>query len=156
MTTILGVTLVLAALYFGSTWGKEYYRVKMGQTCTERMFLIEEAKKKYRAQSSGNPSRYSDLLPFLPFTGFPMCPWGGKYEHELDLDHPVTCTLNGDKNYEPATPGINPKRNGYMDLAVKRKTVTLFDYFYNKANWKGTDKDPLADDPKSKKSLFND
>jgi len=154
-TSIIGLTALVALLYFGATWGREYYKIQMCQTCTDRMFLIEDAKEKFRvSHPGGKPDMYSDLLAYLPFTGFPMCPWGGKYENELALDKKVTCSLNGDPVYEPSTPGVDLRRNGYMDLAKKRKSVSLFDYLYDKASWKNSDRDPLAKDEKQRKKLF--
>ena len=147
--SILGVVALTAGIYFGTIWGKEFYKIKMCETCTERMWLIEAAKKKYSANGHGKVSRYSELLPYLPFTGFPMCPFGGRYENELDLDKPVACTLNGNPDYEPKTPGIPLARNGYMDLAGKPKAVSFFDFFVTKAQKK------QVDEKKKKSSLFS-
>lgn len=118
--TLLSLILALAVLHYGSLWGKEFYKVKMGETCSERMQLIEAAKAKYRKRYGGGViQHYGDLLPFLPYTGFPMCPWGGEYSNTLNVGTPVTCSLNGQPDYEPMTPGLNPMANGYQDLAPK-------------------------------------
>lgn len=154
---LMWLAIGTAVLYYGTKWGKEYYKVKMGQTCSDRMWLIEDAKNKFKAQfgPSATVTHYSDLLPFIPFTGFPMCPWGGEYEHKLDVNIPVSCPLNGLAEYEPDTPGRNPLRNGYQDLAGKNTGVTFFQFMHEKATWKGTDKDPNAPAKKKKSGLFD-
>jgi hypothetical protein len=142
-------------IIFGTLWGREYYIVKMCEQCTERMFLIEEAKKKFAAEFPGrHPDTHSELLAYLPFTGFPMCPWGGEYNNKLTLDAVVTCSLNGNEEYEPETPGVDPLRNGYMDLAKEGEGVTIFDFFHRKFTWKDTKKDPLSKKDTKRKALF--
>jgi len=119
------------------------------------MFLIEEAKKKFAAEFPGrHPDTHSELLAYLPFTGFPMCPWGGEYNNKLTLDAVVTCSLNGNEEYEPETPGVDPLRNGYMDLAKEGEGVTIFDFFHRKFTWKDTKKDPLSKKDTKRKALF--
>jgi hypothetical protein len=142
--TVMATAAAFAALYYGSKWGREFYKIKMGETCTERMWLIEEAKQKYRKAHGGSssPRRYSELLPYLPFTGFPMCPWGGEFKHALDLNRPVECSLNGNPKYEPDTPGKNPLRNGYMDLAEGRKATSLVDFLLQKNKQETHKKNP--------------
>ena len=151
--------------YFGIVYGKEYYKIKMAQTCTDRLRMIENAKRKFQQTTPyRNADSYSDLLPFIPMPGFPMCPHGGKYYDELDVTKPTQCTFNGLPEYEPDTPGVDPKRNGYNDLApvkgqdkgVSEKGVSLYEFFHDKLKWKGTDKDPLKSQKESEKKLFGE
>lgn len=153
---LLWFSLAFASLYYGSKYGREYYKIKMADTCTQRMWLIEEAKEKFkRDHAGGNPTAFSDLITYIPFTGFPTCPYGGDFDNCLNLDEKTSCKLNGNPAYEPSTPGIDPKKNGYMDLAKKRDAVTIFEFFNNQASWKNTFKDPLKDSrDKKKKELF--
>lgn len=145
----------LAGLYYGGIWGREYYKIKMAETCTQRMWLIEEAKQKFTKDfPHSKPDTYSELLAYIPFTGFPMCPYGGEYDNCLSLDKKTSCTLNGNPEYEPNTPGVDLKRNGYMDVEKKRDSVTLFEFFHNRVSWKDTEKDPLSSKEKRKKELF--
>lgn len=141
-----------AALYYGTEWGREYYKIKMGEMCSERMWLIENAKTKYKQRFGEQAviNHYSDLLPFLPNTGFPMCPWGGEYANRLDANKQVTCSLNGKSEYEPETPGVNPMANGYQDLAVAQKAMGLYEFFNRENGVKGTNS------PKKKKSRLFD
>jgi hypothetical protein len=119
------------------------------------MYLIEEAKRKFAAEFPGrNPDTHSELLAYLPFTGFPMCPWGGEFSNKLDIDTQVTCSLNGNKDYEPETPGVDLMANGYMDLAQDAQAITIFDFFHRKFSWKDTKKDPLSKEEIKRKSLF--
>lgn len=154
--TLTLLTLLTAGTYFGVNYGKEYYKIKMGQTCSERMWLIEMAKEKFKKANPGKqPQLYIDLLPHLPFTGFPMCPWGGNYTNTLSLNKQVECSLNGNPNYEPNTPHLDPKKNGYMDLHQKRKAVTFFEFMYEKITWQNTEKDPLKKQKEKYKDIFD-
>lgn len=147
--------LTLAVLYYGGIWGREYYKIKMAQTCTQRMWLIEEAKQKFMRDFPGRSvDTYSELLAYIPFTGFPMCPYGGEYQNSLDISKKTTCTLNGNPEYEPNTPGVDPKKNGFMDVEKKRDGVTFYEFFHDRISWKDTEKDPLTPKDKKKKELF--
>jgi flagellar hook-associated protein FlgK len=119
------------------------------------MWLIEEAKQKFSKDFPGKkPDTYSELLAYIPFTGFPMCPYGGEYQNCLSLDQKTACTLNGDPQYEPETPGTDLKKNGFMDLAKKRDSVTFYEFFHDRISWVGTEKDPMKSENKQKKQLF--
>jgi hypothetical protein len=155
LVNLFWLALGLATLYYGSIWGREYYKIKMAETCTQRMWLIEEAKQKFAKDFPGRkPDAYSDLLAYIPFTGFPMCPYGGEYENCLSLEEKTSCNLNGNPQYEPNTPKLNAKRNGFMDLESKRNSVTFFEFFHDRVTWKDTEKDPLSSSEKKKKELF--
>jgi hypothetical protein len=158
ITRLLGLTIIVCLTVFGTMWGREYYMIKMCQTCTERMWLIEEAKQKFSKDfPHRSPDTHSELMAYLPFTGFPMCPWGGEYSNKLSLKEVVTCSLNGNKEYEPETPGVDPNFNGYMDLGQEPEAVKFFDFFYNKMSWQNTKKDPLSKKKDEKrKKLFGE
>jgi hypothetical protein len=162
ITTFWVLVLGLGS-YFGVVYGKEYYKVKMAETCTDRLRMIETAKRKFQQTTPyRNADSYSDLLPFIPFTGFPMCPHGGKYVDELDVSKETRCTCNGVPEFEPDTPGVDPMKNGYNDLAqpagktAPKAGVSIYDFFHNKLSWKGTDKDPLKKQKESEKKLFGE
>jgi hypothetical protein len=122
------ITSIFVLTHFGIKFAKEYYKIQKCETCTARMRSIETAKKQFKAiYSSTIPDGWNDLLPFLPNKSIPECPWGGKYEHALDLKKQVTCSLNGNPEYEPSTPGIPLTQNGYMDLATPPKALSLRD-----------------------------
>jgi hypothetical protein len=155
IVTIFWIGLSVAVLYYGSIWGREYYKIKMAETCTQRMWLIEEAKQKFAKDfPHRNPDTHSELLAYIPFTGFPMCPYGGEFGNCLTLENKTTCSLNGDPEYEPNTPGVDLKRNGFMDLEKKRDSVTFYEFFHDRVSWKDTEKDPLSAKEKKKKALF--
>jgi hypothetical protein len=143
--TIASLVVISVLTYLGSTWGREYYILKMGQTCSERMWLIERGKEKYReatGRKTGKIDTYAELLPYLEFTGFPVCPWGGEFEHKLDLDKKVESPFNGKPDYEPkVTPdGVNIMTNGYNDLGEIPEGVTLIDFLHKKTtNWGKSD-----------------
>jgi hypothetical protein len=90
------------------------------------MKAIQEAKMKFRERyPKSTPSKYYELLPYLKFTGFPMCPWGGTYTQELSLTLPVQCSCNGDPTKEPDTPLTELKKNGFCDLEPEGETKTI-------------------------------
>ena len=132
--TILWVAVGTTLLYYGTKYGREYYKVKMSETCSERMWIIEKAKEKFKKRfgAQSNIESYAELLPFLPYAGLPMCPWGGEYQNVLDLNKQVTCPLNGKAEYEPVTPGENPLANGYQDLAKPQQAMGLAEFFSRK------------------------
>ena len=120
------ITLITTITYVGSVYLSQYHKISLGRTCKHRMQTIEAAKQKFRAENPYSiPTKYSDLLPHLKFTGFPMCPWGGIYSNELSLTNKVECSVNGNPEKEPNTPRTNPKKNGYCDLEPEGKTITI-------------------------------
>lgn len=106
---------------------QQYHKITLGKTCQERLQIIENAKKKFKAVNPDTEvTRYSDLLPHIKYTGFPMCPWGGTYSNERSLKKPTACSCNGDPTKEPLTPQTNPMKNGYCDLYPQAPTQTVF------------------------------
>lgn len=156
---LIGFVIIIALSYFGTTWGREYYILKMGKTCSERMWLIETAKEKYRkktGQKRGKVDTYAELLPFLPFTGFPMCPWGGEYQDKLDLDKKVSCPCNGKPEYEPknSPEGTNLMFNGYNDLGTIPESIPLNDFLLEKAHLKKKEKGKEGEKKSPSSSVF--
>jgi hypothetical protein len=153
--TLVFVAALTALMYYGTAYGREYYKIKMSETCSERMWIIENAKAKYISKHGAAAiGHYSDLLPYLPFGGFPMCPWGGTYENMISTTEQVTCTKNGDPDCEPNTPGENPLANGYQDLAKPQQAMGLYEFFNRKrADGATTDSTPA---PPKKSKMFGD
>jgi len=117
---IILVLFITLLLWWAIPLGIRYWRIADAEECSKRMHTIEIAKQKYVAETGipnpKNPSKYLELLPFLPYKNMPVCPNGGKYQNELDLYKQVECRCNGQKEYEPNTPFAALSRNGYHDL----------------------------------------
>jgi hypothetical protein len=139
-------------LYQGGNWGREFYKIKMCEQCTQNLREIEEAKAKFRRDHPSElQANYTDLKPYMQGVGIPTCPWGGDYINVTNLDQEVTCSLNGKQEFEPATPGYPLKENGYMDLAPKAKVNTYTSYVYEQLldtynSWVGKEKERKVND----------
>jgi hypothetical protein len=157
LKNILYILLAGVVFYISVTWGNEYHLVSAGQECANRMADIEKAKAEFMRKNPGaTPSSYADILPYLPYTGVPLCPLGGRYEHELDAHHLCTCSLNGNPSYEPPTT-MDPLKNGYHDLAVKREKINILEFLSYKIQGvlQGKTIDPNLEKEKIRKNIFN-
>jgi len=65
-----------------------------GRACSANLNMIQAAKDQFRNDNPGVAlSSVDQLTKYLP-NGIPSCPAGGVYSHVLDLDNPVTCSLD--------------------------------------------------------------
>jgi hypothetical protein len=126
MKKAIAIVLLLSALlWLGVPSAKEAMRTYDGIRCHENMVYIEKGKAAYiqtLTKSMGanpvmprNPDRYIELIPYMPLKNIPECPSGKPYLGVLDLNTRVSCQINGQADYEPTTPGVNPAYNGYHD-----------------------------------------
>jgi competence protein ComGC len=65
-----------------------------GRVCSANLNTIQAAKDEFRNDNPGAPLTSVDqLAKYLP-NGIPTCPSGGTYNNVLNLDSPVTCSLD--------------------------------------------------------------
>ena len=65
-----------------------------GRACSANLNTIQAAKDQFRNDNPGVPlSSVEQLAKYLP-NGIPACPSGGTYNNVLNLDSPVTCSLD--------------------------------------------------------------
>ena len=124
--------LLSTCLGVGAVWLSEYHKIYLGRTCHKNLALIEEAKRRFeQAYPGSQPLQYSEISKLLP-SGFPSCPWGGTYSHEINLNLCTQCSMNGNPKTEPDTPRTNPKQNGFCDLEPEGPTRTILTKIWNK------------------------
>lgn len=98
-----------------------------GKRCHDNLVYIQNGKNRYiesliaydedgNPVYPDNPSRYMDIIPYMPLKNIPECPSAKPYLNTLDLRTPASCQVNGNSQYEPQTPDTPLDRNGFHDL----------------------------------------
>jgi type II secretory pathway pseudopilin PulG len=91
---VLVVFMVACACAFVTMGVNKSIKDSQGRACASNLNMIQAAKDEFRNDNPGvNLTSNDQLAKYLP-NGIPVCPSGGSYNHVLDLDNPVTCSLD--------------------------------------------------------------
>ena len=91
---VLVVFMVACACAFVTMGVNKSIKDSQGRACASNLNMIQAAKDEFRNDNPGvNLTSTDQLAKYLP-NGIPVCPSGGSYNHILDLDNPVTCSLD--------------------------------------------------------------
>ena len=94
METVLVICLVACAAALVTMGINKSVKDGQGRACASNLNMIQAAKDEFRNDNPGVALTSADqLAKYLP-NGIPSCPSGGSYNNVLDLDNPVTCSLD--------------------------------------------------------------
>ena len=91
---VLVVFIAACACTFVTMGINKSIKDSQGRACASNLNMIQAAKDEFGNDNPGvNLTSTDQLAKYLP-NGIPVCPSGGSYNHILDLDNPVTCSLD--------------------------------------------------------------
>jgi len=94
MEMVLVIFLVACAAALVTMGINKSIKDSQGRACASNLNMIQAAKDEFRNDNPGVALTSADqLAKYLP-NGIPNCPSGGSYNNVLDLDNPVTCSLD--------------------------------------------------------------